>query len=84
MTIWISKKSTSVEEWSERSVHETGRRLAGEAVDWASLTSRTSDTMFPAALVPPPMHGFGMPLDGGFEVVLQPVHVPLVAFPFPP
>ena len=42
--------------------------------------------MLPAAFVPFPMHGFGMPDVGGvggFEE-LQPVQMPFVVFPFPP
>ena len=59
--------------------------LAGDAVDWASLTSRASATMLPAALVPAPMHGFGRLVvgGGGFDE-LHPVHVPLLAVPLPP
>ena len=44
--------------------------------------------MVPVALVPPPMHGFGIPFvgggGGGGLDVLQPAQIPLVVVPFPP
>ena len=39
----------------------TGKLLAWVAVAGASFTSRTSETMEPVALVPPPKQGFGIP-----------------------
>ena len=42
-------------------MHVTGRLLAWVAVAGASFTSRTSETIEPDALVPPPKQGFGIP-----------------------
>ena len=50
------------------------------------MTSRTSATIAPAALVPPPRQGLGIPEEGGlggFDV-LHPVQIPVVEAPLPP